>query len=222
MTTAHLWNPRPWRILPWLLASILLLSAAASASIDGCRVADVNGDGTVDEQDRDAVEAEIGLVSPRMDLDGSGLVDDADVALAWSYRKACPMHCLADIDEDGTVGEIDRLWVEAFVGFECPGDLNRDGQICPRDSGVIVAYLGSPTPLSPSAARADLNEDGKVDRVDAEILETLYDTDCSMDLNRDNRVDTDDLAYVLAEWGPCPPTLITKGNPKSTCVEIDP
>lgn len=221
MTTAHLWNPQPWRILPWFLLLTLVLAASAQAAINGCLVADVNGDGTVDELDRDEVEAQLGLESPRYDLDGSGLVDDADVALAWSYRKACPMHCLADIDEDGVVGEIDRLWVEVYAGFDCRGDLNRDGQICPRDLGVINAYLGSPTPLSPSAARADLNEDGAVDDQDVEILMALYHTDCSTDLNRDNKVDANDLAFVLAEWGPCL-SLQTKGDPKNTCIEEDP
>jgi hypothetical protein len=200
----------------------LFLSASAPAAINGCLVADLNGDGTVDELDAEEVEADLGLASPRKDLDGSGLVDDADVALAWSYRKACPLHCLADVDGDGEVGEVDRLWVEAFAGFDCRGDLNRDGQICPRDAGVMNAYLGSPTPLSPSAARADLNEDGVVDQQDVEILRALYETDCSTDLNRDNKVDADDLAWVLAAWGPCPPALRTKGDPKNTCIEEDP
>ena len=190
---------------------ILCLAAAAAQgarAFDGCRAADVNGvdgvgDGVVDQVDVDILISLIGSPSPREDLDGSGIVDEADVAIASGFLNVLCTTCPADFSGNGWVCEEERELVEGAYGRDCRADLNRDGAVDELDSSVLEAYLGG-CPLSRAAEQADFNGDEVVDDSDRSFLEGAFGTDCQPDLNGDGTVDTNDLGALHAAWGPCP------------------
>ncbi len=195
----------------------MLLMAAASGqsalAFDGCRAADVKPDGVVDQADVDLLISLMGLPSPREDLDGSEIVDDADLAIASGFLNVICSTCPLDFDDDECVCGAERELVEGAYGRDCRADLNRDGAVDELDSPVLDAYLGGP-PLSRAAKRADLDGDEAVDDSDRSLLESAFGTDCRPDLNRDGTVDTNDLGLVHAAWGLCPGS---REEPDPTC-----
>ena len=219
---------------------ILWMTAAAAQPAqawNGCRAADVSGDGTVDRADVAQVESLIGLPDERADLDGDGVVSPADLVIVARYEEMirrgfreilCPV-CPPDFDCGGEIGSADRQHLEAAYGRDCRPDLNRDGFICPWDRKLLLEYLGPP-PLSEVAARADLDGNGAVDLNDLQVLDgriggSLDSRDCRPDLNRDGAVDAADFWYLLASWGPCSeacPTPVRVPDLERTCDEGEP
>ena len=204
--------------LPLLLAVAGLLAASPARAFTSCRAADLDGDGVVDEVDLARVQALVGQAAAREDLDGDGVVTEADVVLVWRYARPCADcaatvcdPCSADFDATGAVDLTDRNALLSSLGHDCRFDLNRDGGVCPWDSRLLNTYLLSSSPLSAAAARADFNGNGIVDAADKALLEMAippesedWDRLCAHDLNHDGKVDTDDLRFLLSEWGDCP------------------
>ena len=199
------------------IAAAVVVSVPATA-FDPCLAADVTRDGVVDQADLDQIGAFDGYPAserPREDLDGGGVVDAVDLAMAGRFTRPC-RRCIADLG--GEEGEPDyvvdggdvALLADRF-GFDCSADLNRDGVICPWDMQVLIAYGELGPPLSPAALRADLDGDGDIDSDDRAVLDALipddpnlYETRCRADLNRDGAVGPEDLVPLLAAWGECP------------------
>ncbi len=204
--------------IAWL--TLLVLASAETSPvhgkppriIDGCHAADVTGDGRVDSIDFDLVLTAASAVPPvqcrRKDLDGSGFVDDPDVAIVDSFLGLdCGITCPADLDDDDVIDENDRQILLNTFDRDCRADLTRDSTVDEFDLEVMDAYLSAPPdpdpPLPENVARADFDGDGDVDSVDRDLLIAAYGTDCQPDLNRDGTVDTGDLWSLLAAWGPC-------------------
>ena len=202
-----------------LVLFLALTMATAVHGFDGCRAADLDGSGVVDQLDLDLIQRTGEFFLDRMDLDGDSVISWVDVLLVWRYAypcKSCPptrcLGCPADFDHSGAVDELDlaALWASP-LGHDCKYNLNRDGMICPWDLEIFEVYVGSPRPLSRASARADFNGDGVVDNLDRQELQAVipagagpFDHTCARDLNHDGTIDSDDLQLLLSSWGSCP------------------
>lgn len=190
--------------LSFLVVFALTALCAAPAWSAGC-APDLSGNGTVDVDDALIMFPLYNTADPRADLDGDGTVGDSDVnILTDNFGAACPS-CVADLDLDGDVDAADRVLLEAAYGRDCRGDLGRDGDIETADVDILTDNYWGPVP-SPShpAARADLDGDSTVNINDFLLIAPAVGRDCSVDLNRDGRVDTNDLWVLLGAWGNCP------------------
>ncbi len=185
-------------------------------ALDGCRAADINNDGKVDQADIDRLIPLLRSASP-CDLDGDGVVDDADVMIVLDFSGTSCLDCVADFSDDGNVGSEDRLILEGTYGSDCRPDLTRDGQVDVFDSAVLEIYAGGSP--SPASERADLNGDAVVDGSDLSLLVESFGMDCRPDLNRDGAVNIWDLGLLHAAWGACP---ANSGDTKTTCDEGPP
>jgi len=203
-------------------------------SWDGCRAADVDGDGRVTSNDVAQIASLIGETSAREDLDGDTLVTQADVVIAQAFEARSRLNgcisCPADLTDDGRVDEDDHAKLVGLLGESCAFDLNRDGTTCPRDLELVEAYFGSEFPLSAAALRADFVRDGVIDTLDANALSDWiagrgrrYDTTCRADLNRDGRIDVNDVWFLLAAWGDCPAgsMIVPRSIEPDVCNSVD-
>ncbi len=185
------------------LLFVLAAPAQPAAAFDGCLAADVSGSvGRVDFADISTISAAQGTVSPRLDLDGCGLVDQVDVLMAFGFVFRTCTGCTADLDGDGDVDADDRGLLEAAYGRECRLDMDRNDLVDDNDLDIWVLYFQSlPCPARP---RADFDGNGTVNFADISLLIPTIGNDCRPDLNKDGAVDTNDLWFLLASWGPCP------------------
>lgn len=194
-------------LLPLVLVPVVSPSAGA---FDGCRFADVNGDGVVNAVDYGLVTDVTGQPDPRRDLDGNGTVGKEDIAILLGFFGAgCAKSCPADLDGDGDVDGDDRALLEADFGLDCRPDLDRDGQVDgdggdAEDADVLSAYLNQPAPPWTAESRADFRVDQYVDASDLEVLVAAIPRDCRSDLNSDGAVDVTDVWALLSSWGDCP------------------
>jgi hypothetical protein len=90
-------------------------------------------------------------------------------------------------------------------------DINDDRLVDLNDLSLVLAQMGT------SGPEGDINEDGWVDESDLQLVQDAYGRDCSSspltplpgtgigDLNGDCVIDQEDLAILLAHYGPCPP-----------------
>ena len=195
--------------VPFLAQALCLLVVLAAAhpasAFDGCRAADVDGSGDVDFHDLTLIQAAIslGLPDPRLDLDGSGLPDRGDLAMAFGRIFHTCADCTADLDADGDVDADDRALLEAAYGRICLLDMDRNDIVNdPDDLDLWTHYFQSlPTPAKD---RADFDGNGTVNFIDISLLLPTVGNDCAPDLNKDGEVNTIDLWFLLASWGPCP------------------
>ncbi len=191
-----------------VLALLFVLAVAAwpAAAFDGCRAADVDGNGFINIADVSDIIAAIGSLDPRLDLDGSDdLVDLPDALMAIGHVFRTCTDCTADLDGDLDVDGDDRDLLEAAFGTECRADLDRNGIIEENDADLAVEYFKNPgIPLRPPAARADFDGNGVVNLNDVLFVISNFGNDCRADLNADGAVDTNDLWVLLASWGVCP------------------
>lgn len=200
---------RKWvRIASLVLVVTMVAGTSGSASgIDSCRVLDFNDDGFLNFSDVNVLVAAFGLPDPRVDVDGSGLVDQADVIFLLTFLELGCSGCNANLDDtDGlsVVDAADREALEAAYGTDCRGDLNRDGTVDnDRDVELLVEYFGKPTGPDQPATRADFNGDGSVSLADIAPFGAMIGNDCRADLNFDGAVDTNDLWALLSSWGSC-------------------
>lgn len=196
------------RALLFLLSLVAVASSAAA--FDGCRYADVSGDGKVGTADYRLLEEVLGLPHPRRDLDGNGTVGKEDIAILLGFLGAgCSKSCPADLDDDSDVDEDDRALLEADYGLDCRPDLDRDGLVDgdggdDDDADVLFAYLDQPAPPHTAEARGDLRVDQYVDEADFEVLAASIPRDCRGDLNSDGQIDMTDTWALLSSWGACP------------------
>ena len=193
------------KALPVLLVSIAVTASPASA-FDGCRAADISGDGQVDFWDISLIQAAMGQPSslfPREDLDGSGFVDLADFRIVYGFVFQTCTDCTADLDGSLVVDGQDRILLEAAYGRECRLDMDRNGPVDDdNDPDIWVLYFQSLP--NPATERADFDGNGIVNFIDISLLLPSIGNDCRYDLNFDGAVNTNDLWALLASWGPCP------------------
>lgn len=124
---------------------------------------DLNGDGSVDENDHLIVMANVDRDDgqPR-DVDGlrNGQVVMSGFGLDFE---------LADIDYDGVVGPIDL----ALLGYELFGDANLNGRVDKHDAGVVRLLNGVTDQDIAYNPAADLDGNGVIDFRDLRILARL-------------------------------------------------
>lgn len=110
---------------------------------------DLNGDGTIDEDDRAILLAQVGLNS---DQDGFNIA--------------------ADLVADGA---IDQLDVDAFNEIlpPCTGDLTGDQMVDSSDLNALLAVFGL------ALENGDVDGDGDTDSVDLNLLLANFGTDCT-------------------------------------------
>ena len=120
---------------------------------------DVNQDGKVDNADLTLVSAALGQkqpTNPRLDIDGSGVVDASDIILvSKNYDDAAPgqedaaVYAQYDVNQDGTVGNIDLMLVSEAIGQKNPDnprlDVNRNGVVDGADLILIGNNIDLPT-----------------------------------------------------------------------------
>lgn len=191
--------------LPTLVLVLVLLAASASPvlAFDGCFAADVSGDGQVNFLDLSQIVAATGTFDPRLDLDGSGLVDEADTLMAFGHVFRICTGCTADLDNSQEVDAADRLLLEAAYGTDCRLDMDRNGTVDNENDVDLFIYYFQHLPTVASET-ADFDGDGTVNFADLYIVLPTVGNDCRFDLNFDDKVNTDDLWALLASWGPCP------------------
>jgi hypothetical protein len=125
-------------------------------------------------------------VTGTADLDGSGKVDAADLAVvlaAWG-TDARP----ADVDGDGAVGCYDLWYVRGNWG-PCPPaslDLDGDHQVDEDDQGLLLSAFG--------ACTVDADADGVKEQHEP-----------TLDLDNNGQVDDHDLGALFCFWGPARP-----------------
>lgn len=194
------------RIAPLVIAASLVLGQPASA-FDGCRAVDFNGDGTVNLLDAFFLSEAFGEENPRVDVDGSSVVDDADIVFWEAFAGETCTDCAANLVDPirpPTVDAADRAALEAAYGRDCRADLDRDGTVDgDGDVALFILYLGEPTGPGLPATRADFDGDGAVTLLDQGVLSAAIGRDCRPDLTKDGSVDTNDLWALLASWGRC-------------------
>ena len=196
-----------------LVASLAVAVLPANA-FDSCRAADFNDDGLVNVFDILIYTSAVNTVDPRVDLDGSGLVNEEDYPFIEAFFGQTCTGCTANLVDVGAVPGLDRVptvdgddraALEAAYGTDCRGDLNRDGTVDQDgDIDLFVFYNGRPAPVGSPEARADFNGNGVVDTFDLLAFLDMVGNDCSADLNKDGAIDTNDLWAMLASWGICP------------------
>ena len=186
-----------------VLSCVLMLAAAAhpASAFDGCRAADINGDGVVDPFDKNLI-APLGTPSPRNDIDGSGFMDAADQMIVDGFSGRPCIDCIGDLDGSGIVDGADRAVLENAYGRDCRLDLDRNDTVDGDDVDLWVIYWQSPP--SPATARADFDDNPGVDYRDINALIPTIGNDCRPDLNKDGLINTNDLWFLLASWGSCP------------------
>ena len=186
------------------LLFVLAATAHPAAAFDGCRAADVSGDGQVDFWDLGLINgAAMGTFDPRLDLDGCGLVDSVDLLMAYGHIFRTCTGCTADLDGDGDVDADDRALLEAAYGRECRLDMDRN-DVVDDDNDLDIWVLYFQSLPCPATARADFDGNGIVNFADISLLIPTIGNDCRPDLNKDGAVNTIDLWFLLASWGPCP------------------
>ena len=176
----------------------LLVAAASMAAPSGAAAfcpPDLNGDGVVDDADQALILAVVGPVDP----------DD-------------PAQARADLNGNGHVCDGDLLMLADHWGpcTSCPADLNGDGQVTADDRQLLEAAYGRP-------CGGNLGRFGSVGEKDLDILilslspsdgsEPHPDADPRADLNSDGTIDTVDEQLLIAAMGTdCRPDLSSDGR----------
>jgi hypothetical protein len=136
---------------------------------------DVNGDGRTTVLDairirnHFAADTNAATYNPRADLNGSGVIDLGDIAVAMgSMFRASPVGepsiatLVGDLNGDGRVGLLDIALLRNQIGVAglgagaMTGDLNHDGVVNLADLAVIVSNLGETASTPPAALVASV------------------------------------------------------------------
>ncbi|MCH9648108.1 MAG: hypothetical protein K0U98_07715 [Deltaproteobacteria bacterium] len=198
------------KLLPIIAVAVLFFTSQPVQAFDGCKAVDFDDDGVVSLSDLVILNDPnvFGQPNARLDVDGSGAVDLADFYFLAGFIGQTCSGCTANLVSPArppVVDGADRSALESAYGRDCRGDLNRDGVVDDDlDNDLFGVYLNNPAPPGSPQARADFNEDQVVDLLDVNLFVAMIGTDCTVDLNKDGAVDTNDLWALLAAWGPCP------------------
>ena len=144
--------------------------------------------------------------------------------------KVC--ECVGDVDNSGTVDELDVQQVLSCFGgicvssddpdYDCPldtgcvEDVNHNHRVGEGDLDMLLANWGD-CPLE-----GDVNRDGDLDRRDVDRVVADLDLDCRSELDGNGRVNGNDIAIAEAAWGPTrDPHLGTDVNRDGVLTIID-
>ena len=178
-----------------------------SASRDGSLLIESLGTGDLDEDgsqgvaDIDLLQLQIraGSRDPRFDLDGSGEVDADDLAYLLSELFQVPPGD-TDLDRRVTASTDGGVLLTGLGGGVqaswATGDFDGDSLItASRDGSVLLQQLGSLT-----MASGDLNQDGRIDAADIDLLaeELRHGTpSLNFDLNASGDVTHEDRLFLI-------------------------
>ncbi len=149
--------PAPGASVAWALrddrTDAVLQSGTVAAETGG--LVAISGVVIPKDPQRVRLELRVGTTARPGDLDGDGLVDGHDLALAI----ASPV----DLDGDGVAGAADVAMLERYVlRYACPGDLDGSGAVNGADLGQLLAAWGPCGPPCPG----DLDGNGTVSGLD--------------------------------------------------------
>lgn len=174
---------------------------------------DINKDSVVDEIDRSIVMDQRGTAGPEGDLDGSGLVDELDLAeIELAFGRMRPeidapesmagLSACGDITRNGVVDIEDVLqiishWGECPFQGDCPSDTDGDYIVAVGD---LLTVIGNWNRLA-----GDGDGNGIIDIDDLLLILTLIDLESGdegwvdgADTNCDGMIRFDDVSYVIA------------------------
>ena len=173
---------------------------------------DITGDFVVNDDDRKIVIAQMGTNGPEGDIDGSGLVDETDLAeIDSAFGRERPdieipdpftgLGACGDVNTDGVtdVGDILMIiswWGECPLQGDCHADTDGDYQVAVNDLLTVISKWGW--------YPGDLDGDGNIDVNDLLMIINLLDTTPADD-NWNEHADTNcngiieivDMAYVM-------------------------
>ncbi len=177
---------------------------------------DLDGDRIVGMSDLAIVLANLNTSGPAGDINGDGWVDDDDKDLVLeAYNRdntqnpLTPLGAngLGDLDGDCYVDQSDLATLLALMGdcpspppsdpnMRCLGDLNGDAVVDDSDKDILLAHYNE--------LLGDVDLDGDVDNDDKDLLLASYNLcvgdpgfNPDADINDDGCVDMSDLGYVL-------------------------
>ena len=180
------------------------------------KLADINGDGKVDENDIEILSyfvTEINNITNSIikdvslgDINKNGSLDEEDVELLKKYINESDKYLsesqikIADITSDGKVDNKDIEFLSKFVvkrGNYKLGDANQDGKLNSLDTDMILKYsIKDPAPNSTQLLLSDLDEDGVIKAADSRLLKIILNTGKSYvlgDVNKNGTIDSKDL-----------------------------
>jgi len=222
-----------------------------------CLASDVNCDGVVNQTDAAVVGCMLGQMAPGdpaccdacacdSDVDGSGVIDLADVA-AIVGQVGCPVGTgiaacdRADVNCDGVVDEADvriarcQLFQMApgdpsCCDCVCDGDVNGNGIIDANDVIIAQSRFGCvPFTGDPVCDASDVNCDGVVDQNDIAVIQCQLGQmapgdpaccevcDCDGDADGSGMIDAADLNLVSTLQG-CP---VGTGDPVCDAADVN-
>ena len=135
-------------------------------------------------------------------MDQGDVESDRDIMQYFSLGVSQQELDRADVHQDGIIDEEDIRTLEDVLKHYV--DISGDGVVDAEDIRIVDRLISlSQNPLSPQEAeRADINGDGIINYLDEEKLLTVLDH--LVDMNQDQKVDTEDLnrlCDVLDVWG---------------------
>lgn len=186
---------------------------------------DINLDGVTDEKDLAIIQANLGQdclnVCVRADLNRDGTVDSADLVLLNTQTGVCtdPIFCSGDLDGDGNVNNSDvQIMTSAQnicqnynggVGY-APGIMENNTHVVPQSPVLPSQPMFPSNPAARPAAKTysqALNPgfQTSLNSVDANICGRA-------DLNRDGKIDWEDLGLLYTQTGRCSGSVSCSGD----------
>lgn len=146
----------------------------------------------------------------RFDLNGDGTVNNQDRALQQYYivkqGKKAELKQRSDVNNDGVIDEADaiemRNYLQKYCGLTASsyyrmGDLNRDGKLNNNDLTLLYNHLNAGHNFTTIQKQlADFDNNGIVDSNDLNLMNTLLNYKLG-DVNRDGKVDQTDKDLVM-------------------------
>ncbi len=182
---------------------------------------DMNRDGTVDQDDRFLMTAQLGkLLRAPADFNQDDVIDESDFSIiALNWVQSVEPFTNGDASGDGVVNRDDILTFEAnridpLAGRpprQIPGDANFDGFVNNADLQLWAANLGRDDVAPPYSQDGDVTGDPLVNHDDLVVIRDAYGK-IFADVDGDSRVTLDDIDVIIANWQQTVPGGAAEGD----------
>lgn len=164
-------------------------------------IGDVDCSGVVNTSDLTALLGMYGTTNPLGDCDGDGDVDvvDKDLLLA-NFGATMGARILGDVNGDNRVSTTDLLILSSAWGTSgSPADINEDGTVDDIDKDLLLARFGQ---IAGQDLVGDIDGNDVVDGVDEDLLVAVMGTTWAQaDLDGSGTVASGDLTLLLGAFG---------------------